>query len=507
MSKHHQEGLAHLLYGIKQGGGFIALTGEVGTGKTTLCQCLLQQLPDNVDIALILNPKLNAIELLATICDELHISYHHEKLTLKDLVDNLNKYLLAAHADGKQTVLMIDEAQNLSLDVLEQIRLLTNLETRKTKLLQIILVAQPELKLLLDQPELRQLNQRITARYHLTPLSYVDTQKYIKHRLKVCGGKTNIFSRSAIQKVFRLSNGIPRLINILCDRALLGAYVLNTQFVTKKIVKKAAKEVLNDLPKSNLHTIVFGLILTVSLAVFLLFLVPDKPKKNHVILAGTFSKPALQIAPKPISLAKQVPFFSYIKQQASSLNVAISKLNTLWNNETPLDSGCEALQTQGLHCLFEKSDWKTMIALNRPVIMEFSISDSEKAYTLLVGLEKGNPVFGVKTKTMLPLEQVLEIWDGYFMVIWQPPVKGVTEVFPRQSSEAVIWIRKHINLNWDDSLVTSRSTYYDNKLKANILKFQQQHDLTKDGIIGAKTFIHLKNNSPLNHSPQLKLID
>ena len=171
MSARHQEGLAHLLYGIDFGGGFVALTGEVGTGKTTLCHCLLQQLPKNIEVALILNSRLNVIELVATICDELGISYDKEHVSLKSLIDLLNQYLLAAHANGKRTVLLIDEAQNLSLDVLEQVRLLTNLETSKTKLLRIILVGQPELKALLARQDLRQLNQRITARYHLLPLS------------------------------------------------------------------------------------------------------------------------------------------------------------------------------------------------------------------------------------------------------------------------------------------------------------------------------------------------
>ncbi len=193
MSPRHQEGLAHLLYGINFSGGFVALTGEVGTGKTTLCQCLLQQIPKNIDIALILNSKLTALELLATLCDELGIRYDKNLQSLKNLIDCLNRHLLTAHANGRRTVLLIDEAQNLSLEVLEQVRLLTNLETHKTKLLQIILVVQPELQSLLKRKDLRQLNQRITARYHLLPLSLNETRAYIRHRLKVCGGQPDIF--------------------------------------------------------------------------------------------------------------------------------------------------------------------------------------------------------------------------------------------------------------------------------------------------------------------------
>lgn len=224
MSPRHQEALAHLLYGTGESGGFVALTGEVGTGKTTLCHCLLEQLPDDIDIALILNPRMNSVELLASLCDELRIAYPPNTQSLKVLVDGLNKHLLSAHAKGHRTVVVIDEAQNLSFDVLEQIRLLTNLETSRTKLLHIILVGQPELNRLLAQKNLRQLNQRITARYYLEPLSFNETRAYIHHRLAVSGGDSRLFTHAAVRRIYRYSGGIPRLINNICDRALLGAY-------------------------------------------------------------------------------------------------------------------------------------------------------------------------------------------------------------------------------------------------------------------------------------------
>ncbi len=246
LSPQHQEALAHLLYGISVGGGFIALTGEVGTGKTTLCRCLLEQLPDDVDIALIFNPRLNARELLASICDELHLPHPGDKASIKRLIDLLTHHLLETHAQGRRTIVLIDEAQNLSFDVLEQIRLLTNLETNETKLLQIILVGQPELKSLLARQNLRQLSQRITARYHLNPLSFGETCAYIAHRLAVSGVSRRIFSRLAVARIFRLSGGIPRLINLICDRALLGAYTLGKTGVSAAIVGKAAREVLPE---------------------------------------------------------------------------------------------------------------------------------------------------------------------------------------------------------------------------------------------------------------------
>src|SRR5919201_4829908 len=213
MSERHREALAHLLYGIGEGGGFVQLTGEVGTGKTTLCRCLLEQVPPHVDVALILNPRLTALELLGAVCDELRIPYPVDTTSTKTLVDLLYRYLLDAHGRGRRTVLIIDEAQDLSIDVLEQVRLLTNLETTREKLLQIILIGQPELITLLEREDLRQLAQRITARYHLEPFDAADTRAYIRHRLQIAGRTRGLFTEAAMRTVHAASRGIPRLIN------------------------------------------------------------------------------------------------------------------------------------------------------------------------------------------------------------------------------------------------------------------------------------------------------
>lgn len=234
------------MYGIDSDGGFVLLTGEVGTGKTTVCRRLLDQLPDNTDIAFILNPRLSVEELLAALCDELHIPYQEGNVSVKVFVDRINDYLLEAHAKGRKTVLIIEEAQNLSGDVLEQIRLLTNLETNERKLLQIIMIGQPELRNMLSLPSLSQLSQRITARYHMGSLSKKDTAAYVNHRLSLAGARSALFPDATIDKLFSLSRGIPRLINVICDRALLGTYVQGRKSVDKSTLVRAAREALGD---------------------------------------------------------------------------------------------------------------------------------------------------------------------------------------------------------------------------------------------------------------------
>ena len=243
MSKSHREAMAHLKFGLEEGGGFVVLSGDVGTGKTTLCRSLVQKLPEKIDVALVLNPQINHIELLATLCDELDIDYP-ANATVKMLLDVLNEYLLKTYAQGRKTVLIIDEAQLLTRAVLEQIRILTNLETTKQKLLQIILIGQPELTDALNRTDMQQLAQRVTARYHLGPLSLEDTRVYINYRLAVAGCRKRMFSNGALRQVYKASGGVPRLINLICDRSLLGAYSKNVHGVSVSVARRAAQEVL-----------------------------------------------------------------------------------------------------------------------------------------------------------------------------------------------------------------------------------------------------------------------
>ncbi len=246
MSPRHKEALAHLTFGLRESGGFVMLTGEVGTGKTTVSRKLLQQLPDNTQVAMILNPTLSALELLATVCDELGVDYQHDKQSLKYFTDLILSKLAANHQQGTSTVLIVDEAQHLLPEVLEQLRLLTNLETNREKLLKVVLIGQPELQMLLKRNELRQLAQRITARYHLLPLSAGEVKAYISHRLSVASGDVAIFSKATLRAVYNITGGIPRVINLLCDRALTLAFTRQDVMVRRHIFLAAAGQILGD---------------------------------------------------------------------------------------------------------------------------------------------------------------------------------------------------------------------------------------------------------------------
>lgn len=246
MSDRHREALNHLTYGLGDTGGFVLLTGEVGTGKTTISRRLMENLPENTQAAFILNPTLSSQELLATLCDELKIRYRKTGATLKTLTDKIQQKLLKNHNDNINTLLIVDEAQHLQPEVLEQLRLLTNLETNTKKLLQVILIGQPELQQLLQRRDLRQLAQRITARYHLMPLNRQEVEQYLKHRLSVAKCFRNIFDKGAVNAIHKTCKGIPRLMNLLAERSLMNAYNSNNAVVNRKIVLQAAYDALGD---------------------------------------------------------------------------------------------------------------------------------------------------------------------------------------------------------------------------------------------------------------------
>ncbi|MBL1265887.1 ExeA family protein [Methylomicrobium sp. RS1] len=527
MSRRHQEGLAHLLYGITVGGGFVALTGEVGTGKTTLCHCLLGELPDTIDIALILNPKLNAIELLAAICDELGVAYDKGRQTLKQLVDALNHYLLEAHAIGRRTVLLIDEAQNLSMEVLEQVRLLTNLETSKTKLLQIILVGQPELKQMLRRQELRQLNQRITARYHLQPLSYTETRDYIRHRLRVCGGDPDLFKERAIRKIYKLSGGIPRVINILCDRALLGAYAENAAHVTPGMVKNAAQEALAPAePKWPAWGLaLLGMLALGGVAAGRYYLFPDLDAAFRHRFLGRQSETAEATsgptAPKSVSTApalapkteplppRPVSFAEWVTDIRLTLPLGFANaLSALGKTASPGGTtDCEAVKSFGVLCQLGKASWKELLAMNRPVILEFVLPTDEKRYALLTGLKQGNPVLLGSDRHDFSLAEVLSYWNGYYLLLWTSTIADARTIFPEERSERIVWLRQQMALFDGLNPTVAAPQLFDQDLKNRVLKFQHRHHLTEDGVVGVQTLFYLDNLTEAPNTPHLTLTD
>ncbi|MEW6039745.1 MAG: AAA family ATPase [Pseudomonadota bacterium] len=515
-SAKHREALAHLLYGIKEeGGGFVALTGEVGTGKTTLCRCLIEQLPENADVALILNPRLDAVELLAAVCDELHIGYPRAGASLKILVDALNEHLLAAHAKGRRTVLVIDEAQNLSFDVLEQVRLLTNLETSQHKLLQIILIGQPELSRLLEQKRLRQLAQRITARYHLMPLTRGETVDYIRHRLTVSGCSAPLFTPAALVAVHRLSGGIPRLINVICDRALLGAYAQGKFQADRATVRRAAREVLPSvLPPRFWRQLTLGGVVAALIGAWAVLIdrAPDgkaassdreapSPTPAGIPAASPQAAPEKPDAATPTAPTGRARFKDLLKSKGTDEAGAFARLFALWKAEGGVGKSCETAERQGLRCLSEDSGWPVLRLLNHPAVLEFVLPGGERRYGTLTAIAGGLATvdFGGEPAT-LPLAESLPFWEGRFTLLWRPPVADVTVLKPGQSSPAVKWLRQR----FPAKKKPADPHRFDEALKAQVAAFQKQHGLIVDGAVGPHTFICLLNEMKPADSPRLE---
>jgi len=517
-SDRHREALAHLLYGVNEGPGFVLLTGEVGTGKTTLCRSLIEQLPETVDVALLLNPRVSPMELLVTLFDELKISYDPQHYTPKDFIDKLSCYLLTAHAVGRRTVLILDEAQNLTADVLEQVRLLTNLETSNQKLLQIILVGQPELNKLLKHNNLRQLAQRITARYHLLPLSSTDTHAYIKHRLAVSGAKSPLFSKAAERLIYRYSKGIPRLINILCDRALLGGYVKNKDHIEAKIVRKAVQEVRGE----NInHRLSFGwlvaFLVTILLVGTLLWWLyhPNQSFLNNLITPIGESNPSLnteeRITTEPINVTESSIPTSSISSLAALLpktttELAFITLFNHWNldyRSLSGDKACKRASTQGLACLLRTGTWEDIRRFNRPAVIELVSGDGTQHHLVVTRLQDDVATLAISGQTYkFPLNKINEFWLGQFLLLWQPPMLPVPVIQMGITNDAVIWIRKHLDIIEKVRPPHALSLRFDYALKRRVIAFQRQHKLAPDGVVGEQTMLALQalvRSGPLLH--------
>lgn len=489
LSSQHQQAISHLQYCLKEGGGFVLLTGEVGTGKTTLARSLLAQLPPETNIASILNPALSELELLATLCDELDIDYPQQP-TLKQLTDVISRYLQENHRAGRSTLLVIDEAQHLCSEVLEQLRLLTNLETDQKKLLQVVLIGQPELQQLLKQQHLRQLAQRITARYHLTPLSASDVSAYIGHRLHIAGRDSALFSKRACNLIHRLSGGIPRIINLICDKSLLQAYGTQLTQIDTKTVNSIASEILaidDNRPTPNrwLAPIV------ASVATFVLgvaLMAWQSPSAN-----GLAEQTKAVIETNQPTTANDITFEQQIKpllQGASLSKNAFSGLMGVWGTAHGAGSEpCESVTQYGLRC-FTGQGWGELIEYNHPAVVAVNVSGRQYHGIVISVNNESVLVQFNRSQFDVPKQWLLEHLSGSFTLLWQAP-QGFNKSFKLGSvGLGVETLSRQLNDFYQ--LNNPISTRFDNNLVALVKRFQQDHQLVVDGIAGAKTLLKLQ---------------
>jgi general secretion pathway protein A len=497
LSERHAEALAHLLYGINEAGGFVQLTGEVGTGKTTIVRSLLAQTPKNAEIALILNPRMTPPEFLLTICEELGIGVPDAaQQSLKDLVDILSQYLLRAHAAGQRVVLVVDEAQNLSPEVLEQVRLLTNLETNTQKLLQIILIGQPELRELLSRNELRQLAQRITGRYHLSPLSRAETTAYVRHRLRVAGSTSDIFSQHALNEVYRLSQGVPRVINVICDRALLGAYSLDRHRVTGTLVRHAAREVFGQRPTPRWlpWAAIAGAVALVVLAGALLLNLhlPALRATAPAAVPPSAASVAPPPTPAPAPAVRLAAFLTDHGADASS-DSAFGKLFALWGAKyTPGTDPCAQAARQGLECVTERGSFGQLRLYNHPAILLLSDSGGGTHQLVLTGLDDEHARLELGSRSeLVPIAELSRYWMGDFVMLWRPANSPVKALSSGMRGADVRWLRQSLQQLRGQHSDGTVSDVFDDELAGEVREFQRAHQLTVDGIAGLQTQIAL----------------
>ena len=538
MSERHGEALAHLVYGVTESGGFMQLTGEVGTGKTTLVRTLLQnKLPNNADVAVVLNPRLSVVEFLETICEELGILAPENRGSVKALVDSLNGQLLRAHAEGRRVILVVDEAQNLSRDVLEQVRLLTNLETSKQKLLQIILIGQPELRDLLAREDLRQLAQRITGRYHLEPLSRDETAQYIEHRLRVAGSLGEIFDSSAKRELFRLTGGVPRLINVICDRALLGAYSKETRRVNRRLVRSAAAEIKGIPYTAPLLRWAIPVVGAVAVAVIAASVWPllgqrsdSAPAQQTNTATGTGTavpasqaariEPVTATAPDPDPLPEPEPATESGTEPEATLDQQLllageltrlaptfEVLFSLWDLEfdEPVTNGCDLAQSAGYACLMQRGSWSSLRQLDRPAILTLTDSRGKEHYVVLEALQGNTAQLSIAGVNVTHgFLDVTDLWFGDYILLWKPP-NGETLALGRGSrGDNVVWLRE--SLAAIDERYRAEpldSTIYDAELEQRVIDFQRDHRLDVDGLAGQQTQIIINSLLGPEDTPRL----
>ncbi len=529
LSAKHREGLAHLLYGTDESSSFVVLTGEVGTGKTTLCRRLLAQVPKGVEFALILNSLQTPLELLASICDEFGVQYDKNNSSRKHLIDQLNQHLLAVHATGKRSVLVIDEAQNLSPETLEQVRLLTNLETGSSKLLKIILLGQPELKIMLARPELRQLAQRVTARHHLESLSPEEVSDYVRHRLKVAGASRSLFTPGAIRKLHQISKGIPRIINLVADRALTGAYGLQKEIVDKNLLSRAATEV-SGLPDQGrtgwlrwaLATLV--LVMITAMAYWWVnqrLILPGSQDSLAAAESGDLpessiepSSPAMDVLPEPPELSESlaeepgdidqevvipepetVDLGALLSTEEAS-HSAFPKMFELWKFDYASqqgDSACERARKVGLRCFYTKGTLKDLKYHNLAAVLELMAEGGQRRQAIVTAIDDDHlsMIVGDETYTV-SVADLDTYWTGNFLLFWRTSPSGSMVIKPGERSDDVLWLKQQLDhTEVSGGTEKNHSRHYDEKLRRRVMKFQLDNGLYPDGIAGEKTLIKL----------------
>ena len=536
-SQQHRQAVAHLKYGLDREGGFILLTGEVGTGKTTLTRTMLQRIPAHVRVAYVLNSKLNETDLLASICDELDIKRQKSKnLSFSKIcIDALNQDLLASHAKGQKTLIVIEEAQNLSADVLETLRLLSNLETNTHKLLHILLVGQPELLEILGQKQLRQLNQRVVSRFHLLPLDQSELPNYINHRLHHAGAAGPIFDQGCIKMLFRLTKGVPRLINLICHQSLLAAYSLGAKSVSPALVKDASVEILSGLDNgkpstSNIPLIVLLLLVLVMVSVFMflprstldslaLLVAVDKPnaeivtsKVENIVSKGT-GPTAEDVNENYNELLVVNDLVAYSVEQSDTLSFIVEEsiigsgftetsnplvnLLAAWSIASSEVYSPEAFAgiatTFGLQSekVTQAAPWM-LNAIDRPGIVVLNENGGLLKSYLLTYIDDHSVTLKMKNGEIdLDLDQFKDRWTGSFLYLWRPHKEFDLLMQGDTDKLAMSWLQEKLSMDDEGIEKVIAGGSYTEAVKDQVVGFQRRHGLKADGIVGRQTLMRL----------------
>jgi general secretion pathway protein A len=538
LSNGHREALAHLLYGVKNGGGVVLLTGEIGAGKTMVCRHFLEHLPSECSVAYIFNPKLTIIELLQSICEEFRIDAARSENppeSIKGYIDLLSRYLVQSFAQGRHNVVIIDEAQNLSGDVLEQLRLLTNLETNERKLLQIVLIGQPELRTLLDQPELQQLSQRVIARFHLTTLSERETAGYVRHRLSVAGMHAiEPFGSRALKRIYRLAQGVPRNINLLCDRALSAMFAEGGSKVTSAMIDSAAAEVFGarraafaaHFARRN-KRFVWG----AGIVAYTVVVCGITWGANQEVLIETFRNSLIPIIdanrdkirsmdPIPVAImdtvkreteqmAKQVLRQSdgFSTSGLTEENDAYRALGRLWGVELPNEEACAAARDHDLSCYRSSRGISGLRLLDRPALLSMRDKAGRAYQVILTGLSSTDATVqaGGASQTV-SLLVLARYFSGDFTTLWRAPPWHRGHLEYGDKGWEVDWIAAQLaRVNGEVAPSTPRN--FDLKMIHRVREFQRTQGLDPDGIVGPMTFMHLNRVAGVAEPRLIKEID